>query len=160
MRLKNFLSEAAKFKMSANVLKLITNVISKNIGEKFYPFGKDNQEEFKSTDGRNGIGVRYITPTGKMFRFNWLKGDNLSSTFTSVDIWYSMKNLDKPDKTIYFPDDFNIVQSLDAINKAFSIPAGVIDINEEEIVQPVKRGRGRPRKIQVVDRETRTIHIN
>lgn len=160
MRLKNFLSEAAKFKLSNHVLDLITNVISKKIGEEFYPFGgfRNYYEEFKSSDGRTGVGVRYITPTGKMFRFNWLKGENTQSTFTSVDIWNSLKNLNKPDKTIIFPDDFNIVQSLDAVQKAFT-SSGDIELNEDEIV-PVKKKRGRPRKIQVTDRETRSFKSN
>jgi len=155
MRLQYYLSEAAVFKMSSDAQKLIKSVISKKIGENLYPLGL---EEFKSSDGRDGYGARYITNNGKMIRFNWLKKDDLKSTFTSVDIWNSLKNLNKPDKTVYFPDNFNILQSIDTVVQAFAMAPGSIELNEDE--QPVKRKRGRPRKIQVTDRESRTINFN
>lgn len=153
MRLKAFLlSEAATFKMSPEVHKLISNVVSKAIGFKLYPMG---QEEFSSKDGRQGLGMRYITQTGKMFRFNWLKGNKLTSTFTSVDIWYDLNDLSTPNKTIHFPEDFNIVTSINAIKTAFNSTSNkTIDLDEEESVseeEPVKRGRGRPRKIKITD---------
>lgn len=153
MRLKKFLlNEAASFKMSPNVLKLISSVVSKAIGHNLYPMG---QEEFSSSDGRKGVGIRYITQSGKMFRFNWVKGNKLSSTFTSVDIWNSFENLKVPDKTIHFPEDFNIVTSINAIKDAFNATSNIsIELDEEEEIseeEPVKRKRGRPRKIQITN---------
>lgn len=152
MRLKMFLNEASfNIKVSDKVLKLITDLIAKKLGEKFYKFGNDFMEEFTSNDGRKGFGARYLTDSGKMFRFNWLKDENSSMTFSSVDIWNSFKTLEKPDKTVNLPEDLNIVQSLDKIIKAFKLSSGSIDLDESYIYEneEVKRGRGRPRKIVV-----------
>lgn len=166
MKFIDYLNEA-KFsvKDTNEAMKLILNVISKRLGESFYRFGGENhfQEEYTKSNGDKGIGFRFLTDSGKMYRFNWSRMSN-SNTFTSVDVWSKSKDFSLPDVTITFPENMNIVKSLDKIVKALKMNSGELDIDEsvlrwevlnslekdeedslDEEDEIVKKKRGRPK---------------
>ena len=102
-----------------NIKKAIENikiVVSRGIGSKLLPFGNNDFESFKRSNGVAGVGIWYIVDSkGSIIRFNWEKKEK-SNTITSVDIWNTVKTVDTlPDATLEIPKDYNIIQSVGII---------------------------------------------
>jgi len=117
---------------NSNISKAIKNikvVVEKGIGSKLLPFGKNDFELFKRSNGISGMGIYYLVDkTGYIVRFNWEKHKK-SNTITSVDVWTHIQDvIDKPDATLDIPKDFNIIQSVNIIVNFIKKPrAGVIN---------------------------------
>ena len=131
MRLKQFILNEASFSSSKlqKVVKLLLKTLGSRVGSTFNPYGGEgnNYERFKKTNGNKGTGMLYVLDNGKMVRFNWESNRKSSTTITSIDIWKDMKNPGKSFKTLYIPDDYNIVQAVKAIAGFIKNPTGQLN---------------------------------
>lgn len=129
MRLKQFILNEASFSNSKldKVVSLLLKTLGSRVGSQFSPFGGNgnNFERFKKSNGNKGIGMLYVLDDGKLVRFNW-ESNRSSSTITSIDIWKDMRSPEKAFKTLFIPDNFNIVQSVKSIAGFIKNPSAQI----------------------------------
>jgi len=124
-RFNKFLINEAKFSKTdlPKVVKILVKVIEKKTGVKLYPMGGDgkNFENFVKSNGKKGIGMRYFGDNGVMIRFN-LYSNQKTGQVSSIDLWGSSSDLNKPAFNLPLPSELNSVEMSKTIADFFKRP--------------------------------------
>lgn len=97
----------------------LTSLLAKKTGQTYYHI---HTHSFDRSNGMSGIGEMYYSiPDNKMWRFNF-ESSRGSSTLTSIDCWEDLRYIGIPTYTLYIPNDYNIVQSIDKMIPFFQNP--------------------------------------
>lgn len=123
---QHLLTEAFKEKSMPSIVSKVVNIISKRIGQRFYPYNKNGYQLLKA-DGKSYSGYLFFMQSLKAVRFNTLGGK-----FDSIEIWNRYTIGSKSDFTIRL-DGMNIVKIINDISDIIKKPSvGVFHVKESE----------------------------
>ena len=138
------ISEAFSDKNIEKVAKLLAKLATKKLGDgKYFPFlGQWYRDEFIS-NGKKGIGFRFLSEKGNMIRFGFqnpdTKAKKLKDKFlvNRVDYWIpdGEAKFDKPSRTILLQPWLNIVEVTDEIFTSLKTGEVVESLKEGAIVE-------------------------
>jgi len=138
------ISEAFSDKNIEKVAKLLASLATKKLGDgKYFPFlGQWYRDEFIS-NGKKGIGFRFLSEKGNMIRFGFqnpnTKAKRLKNKFVinRVDYWIpdGDAKFDKPTRTILLQPWLNIVEVTDEIFTSLKTGKVVESLKESAIVE-------------------------
>ena len=94
--------------------ELMAKLASKKLGAKFKFLWTDS---FKKSNGQKGFGALYVSPQGKMIRFNYIKNVGSDFSINSVDYWVDRKIGEPSTTSVTFNKETNII---DVTNKLFA----------------------------------------
>lgn len=114
-------------------VKLMSRIIEKKFGSKFYALGF---EEFKNPIHGKGKGYRLINQSNTQIRFNWVPSKS-GFEITSMDFWkpdnYTFSH---PSLSVVFGPDLNIVKVIDKIiHDLKRAKLGKFTVGEEAITE-------------------------
>lgn len=122
----HLLTEAFKAKSMPSIVSKAVNIISRRIGQQFYPYNKNGLQILKA-DGKTYSGYLFFMQSLKAVRFNTIGGQ-----FDSIEIWNRYTLGSKSDFTIRL-DGMNIVKIINDIADIIKKPsAGVFHVRESE----------------------------